>query len=344
MHANVCCTLSLALVLVAHQAAAQTTTAPATQADVPAQRITWQVNPLLDLHFLMRSVADGAAEKPDLVDISTVVAGVSEIEKDIGGPLAWGLLEGALANAETAEQAAGFAQRLPQEFNLPSGASIDLRANMTRLAELYAKVEPEFLEKTWPQHQASIDAVKQRLAADLEPRLEDCFNDLTGRLKMGYSGRAIPVFLVAYAPFPQGFTHRSRGGPVCIVGVDGLDSSLLYEVILHEATHALDVATSNQPTVLNELRRQLAGAGIGPRSPAMRNVVHTLFFVQAGETVRRVIDPNHKHYGDSAGYYAKVPNEAAAVRSAWIDHLDGKTSRDEAIDAIVSAMSKNPGE
>jgi hypothetical protein len=117
----------------------------------------------------------------------------------------------------------------------------------------------------------------------------------------------------------------------------------LYEVILHEATHALDVATANQPTVLNELRRRLAAVGLGPRMPVMRNVVHTLFFVQAGETVRRVVDPNHAHYGDTAGYYVKVPLAVAAVRPAWVDHLDGKVSRDEALDAIVSAVVAKQG-
>lgn len=344
MHLKACCTLLLASVLLAVPSAAQTTTAPATQPLASTQRLEWKTNPLLDLHFLMRSVIDGSASRPELTGILTVIAGVSDIERDLGGPMAWGLLEGALAHTETAEQAAALAERLPQRHNLPSGASIEPRACMLRLAELYAKIEPEFREKIWPRHSAAIAAVQKRLAAELEPRLEECFKDLTDRMKIGYSRAAIPVFLVNTAPFPQGFTHLTRGGAVCIVGVDGLEGSLLYEVILHEAMHALDVGSSRQPTALNDLRRRLIAAGMAPGSPAMRNIVHTLFFVQAGETVRRVVDPNHKHYGDTAGYYAKVPRIIATVRPAWVDYLDAKTSRDDALDAIVKSATAGEGE
>jgi hypothetical protein len=48
-------------------------------------------------------------------------------------------------------------------------------------------------------------------------------------------------------------------------------------------------------------------------------------FVQAGETVRRLFDPNHRHYGDARRYYAKALQATQAVKSAWLSYLDGQT-------------------
>jgi hypothetical protein len=150
--------------------------------------------------------------------------------------------------------------------------------------------------------------------------------------------RVIPVYLVALAPQPGASTHRQRGGGggVCIVGIDPGREGLMIETVLHESIHALDVSTDKQETVLNLLRSALREAGHTPRSATLRDVPHTLIFVQAGETVRRLIDPAHKHYGDVAGYYAKVPEEVAAVREPWTMFLDGRLGRQEAIREICA--------
>jgi hypothetical protein len=72
----------------------------------------------------------------------------------------------------------------------------------------------------------------------------------------------------------------------------------------------------------------------------VHDFVHTLMFVQAAGTVRRVLDPGHKDYGDVDGYYAKVPRAAAVVVPAWRDYLDGKISREAAVEKIVAGMEK----
>jgi hypothetical protein len=114
----------------------------------------------------------------------------------------------------------------------------------------------------------------------------------------------------------------------------------MVETVLHECIHALDISTQSQPTALQVLRKDLQAAGLAPRSEMMRSVPHTLMFVQAGETVRRLLNPEHKHYGDVAGYYAKVPEAVAAVREPWTAYLDEKLTRDAAIKQIVEKTPK----
>ena len=70
----------------------------------------------------------------------------------------------------------------------------------------------------------------------------------------------IPVKLVAEAPAPGAVTHRDdKGRGVCFVAVDPLQGSQLYECILHECTHALDVACGDD-SALGELRQRMNAA------------------------------------------------------------------------------------
>ena len=59
-------------------------------------------------------------------------------------------------------------------------------------------------------------------------------------------------------------------------------------------------------------------------------------FVQSAESIRRTVDERHEDYGDVAGYYAKVPRAAPLVRSTWKDHLDGKLTREDALERIAA--------
>lgn len=249
--------------------------------------------------------------------------------------MAWGILEGSLIQAEDVAAARRIAEKFPAEFQSMTGAKLPLRELATKLLDAYEPIEHDFAAKTWPDHQRKIATARKALEAELLPHASRCIEYIEKSLGMNKGQEAIPVYLVASAPAPGGFTHRRRsGGGVCIVSADE-KPELLTETVLHECIHALDISTQSQPTVLNELRTKLQQAGHSARSEAMRSVPHTLIFVQAGETVRRMLIPRHRHYGDAAGYYAKVPEAAAAVREPWTAHLDGKLTSDETVARMV---------
>lgn len=325
--------IPLILVLIAATARGQTapTSTPAAQG---GPRIELLESRFLDMHYAIRALADLAEDRrPEA--LRGAVKTVAEIEKSLGGQMAWGILEGSLMQAEDVAAARRIAEKLPAEFQSMTGARLPLRELATKLLDAYDPIEREFVQKTWPERQRKIATARKSLESELLPHASRCIIYIEKSLGMNNGKEAIPVYLVASAPAPGGFTHRRRGGGgVCIVSADE-KPELLAETVLHECTHALNISTQSQPTVLNELRKKLQQAGHSPRSEAMRSVPHTLIFVQAGETVRRMLNPRHKHYGDAAGYYTKVPDATAAVRHPWTTHLDGKLTTDEALTQIA---------
>jgi hypothetical protein len=113
-----------------------------------------------------------------------------------------------------------------------------------------------------------------------------------------------------------------------------------------KSSERIDAASSEDPatSVLDLLRARLEKAGFTRRDPDWRNVPHTLMFVQAGETIRRIVDPKHEHYGVTAKYYDKVRAIADVELREWTAYLDGKVSRDAALEKILASVrdAKSP--
>ena len=60
------------------------------------------------------------------------------------------------------------------------------------------------------------------------------------------------------------------------------------------------------------------------------------------DRVRRFLDPAHQHYGELKGLYQYPGLQplVKVVRPVWMDHLDNKISREEAIKQIVDGFLK----
>jgi hypothetical protein len=242
-----------------------------------------------------------------------------------------------LAECESVADAKRRCLQLPESFRSRSGQTVKTRAAALRLVAAYERIEDAFLAEIWPKHEIVIRQARERIEAELLSKQDEVFTYVIESLAMRDPRQAIPLYLVSDAPSPGGFTHRYRGGGVCFVGVDGASGSMLHETVIHESIHALDIATDEQETALQVLRKRLREKGFGPRSQAYRDVPHTVIFVQAAETVKRLLDPQHKHYGDVSGYYENVPEATRAVRENWEAHLHGKLPLERAIGQIVDA-------
>ena len=101
--------------------------------------------------------------------------------------------------------------------------------------------------------------------------------------------------------------------------------------------------------VFDVMRDKLLAAGLTRRNQLFRDVPHTVMFVQAAETIRRLVDPKHEHYGVVSRYYDRIsrPNAAVGgkVRNVWTNYLDGKITRSAAIDELVKwTMEKSRSE
>lgn len=107
------------------------------------------------------------------------------------------------------------------------------------------------------------------------------------------------------------------------------------EIVVHESIHALDLTGESALDVL----RQRLGM-LDPRLPAREawNVSHAVMFAQAAGTVRRLLAPHHRDYGEVSGVYTRLPKGAEVVAPAWQAWMRGEISRDAAIDRIVDGF------
>jgi len=304
----------------------------------PASPIEIRINPLVDLHYWVRRLAAESGELPVVEGLPAAVAAARRVDTELGGWTAWGVVDGNLVEAGSVDELVRLAASLPETFQMRGGREVRLREGVARLAEAYRPLEKPFLEKVWPAHQKASEEVAAGLRRDVLPKAPEIFSDLSRHLDVPVPSRPIPVYLVASAPFPRAFTHRSKDGAVCVVALAGMAASEARESMVHEPIHALDLA-GGDGDVLSKLESRLrAVPGASPQE--VHDFVHTLMFVQEAGTVRKVLDPGHKDYGDTAGYYPKVPRATAVVRPAWEAYLRGEISRDAALDRIVAGFAQ----
>ena len=296
-----------------------------------------RVDPMVDLHSWTRMMVYRTDERPDLPGLAEAIDAL----RQQGDSRTWGIYDGSMIEASNAADLARIAGELPENVQSRSGQSIPMRERMTRLAQAYQKLEPPFRESLWPRHRERAERIAAYFRRHLLPRSAEVFADLAHSLDVPVPSAPIPLYVVAEAPFPRAVTSRSPDGPFSVVAPEGEPSNLWDEVVIHETIHGLD-ALSREGGALRELRRKLSAVpGASPQE--VEDLAHCLMFVQAAGTVRRVFDPAHKDYGDVAGVYGRLPKASPVVVPAWRDYLDGKTTREAALDRIVQGYSKEKG-
>jgi hypothetical protein len=302
----------------------------------PKSTLRIRFEELPDLYCYLRWASSnsdkvGAAWKP-------AVADMVKAAEMLKGRFAFAAIDGLIADSTSLETLAELAPGMPE--NGPGG--LPLRAPLSLVVGAMKAATPLYKSEILPVHLKQFAERQKLLKSEFLPKEREALDYLMKALNLPDKGKEVPVLIVGEAEAPAGFTVRSRkSGAACFVGMTDHPGTQMYETILHEATHALDVAAGNQSgSVLEQLRLKLAKNKVTADDPLMRNVPHTLFFVQAGETVRRVIDPKHKDYGDITGLYKRMAATTDPVIKHWHKHLAGKCSADEAVDRIVTDVLK----
>lgn len=312
-------------------------------------RLDVRWSPIVDLHFLARNIeADLKADRP--IAMRPLLDAVRRVNAVLGNDaLSWGVLEGNLYECQTAQDVFTRFSELPERF-VPRGrggaggkeaAEIQLRSTGMDLAQAMIKVEGQYLVAVAPKNEQLVMEALRSFTERLGANESKCLSYMIEHLGGQDPGSPIPVYFVADMMFPGAVTQIRPGrvGGVCFVAVRGIEPLQLVETVLHESTHALDVVWG-EDSVFHELRTKLS-AVLPTGSRDLHDVPHTLMFVHAGETVRRIVDPGHRHYGDVSGYYARLGRATKAVRQPWVDYLDGKISREAAVSQMVEAVRPN---
>lgn len=304
----------------------------------PRSRIDLRLRAFVDLEQWVRKLAESKTELPALEGLEPAVAAARALDASFRSPLEWGRIEGHLIDSPSAADFARHCESLPESVTSISGRPVALRELALAYAKALVALEPTFTAVVWPEHERVINVALLQLKLQIATLGDVALDELIKGLGVEDPREIVPVYVVAEGPWPGGVTHRGPNGGVCLIDADENAGTQLIEIVLHESSHALDVATQGRETALSALRERMQAAGIDPRDRSMRDVPHTLMFVTSAWVVRQVFDPAHVDYGDVAGYYAKVPAAIAAVRAPWTAFLDGKKTREGALDAIVEAV------
>ena len=326
-------------------ALAQAAPEPASASQPETTRFDYRVEPLVDLYHYVREqvTRDGEPDAP--AEFAAAVAAARKLREKLGtNTLAWSLLDQHLPAGRTAAELKSAFAGLPAQVRTFSGETVEIRDDAVALADALTAVESAHRQLLWPRHEAAIRAARERIEEQFRPREAECVRYMVESLGMQDPRDVVPVYLVFRSTWPEAYTiERPDGGGLVFVAVAREEhaGTLLFEIVLHEATHALDVRTNEDASVFKQIRDRLEAAGMSPRDRDFRNVPHTIMFIQAGETVRRIVSPEHRHYGVASAYYERTGRVAEVERRVWTDYLDGKLSRDEAVDTIVRELTKS---
>ena len=303
--------------------------------DKRGKRVEWRVRPFTDLYFFVYKRSNPAAEKVDIEGFSQAVAAAREVS------LYSTSIELVAFQSENSTQAEKAFSQFPETYKLKTGQDIRLREKAVSLAQSLSRIEKPFLETIWPQHKRLIEAALAKVELTLGPKEQECFDYFIRHLGMEKSEFIVPVYLVAEAS-PGAFTlwgkDEKRG--VCVLSVTALQGSELIDAILHESIHALDLETKGEGNVLVELRSRLLKAGFSADDLVVRHGPHMLVFIQSAETVRRHIDATYEPYGEGVFVRPAIAPLLNVERPIWTSYLDGRISRDEALNRMVSAFVK----
>lgn len=313
------------------------------------RRLDIRFNPVVDLSYMIRKYAASKSELPGNMEPFREAVGVArQLNGEFGGWIGggWPVLDSVLAKCKNTSEALEAMSQVPETVTSRSGRTIHVREQAARYAKALHAVEPSYLKNIWPQHKAIAERTAAHIASNFARNEQECFAYVTTNLGMPESDYKVPVFLVAETPWPGAFTFwdATRRGTV-VVSVETNPGSMLFEALLHEAIHALDLETEGKGNVLAEIRARLKKADVPENDIVLVQGTHLIVFVQAGETIKRLIEPSHQHYGDVRGLYdyEALRPLVNVARPVWMAYLDKQISREQAINQIVEGFLRIRG-
>ena len=209
-----------------------------------------------------------------------------------------------------------------------SAAPLDPELKMT-----LEHLAPIYRAHWWPGH----DAANRAWIAAIQPLLASHGTALARRVAGAYGeswpSAPVPVDLAVSAG-PVGAYTTTRPTHITIASTNpALRGLAALEIVFHEASHAWG---------------EVIQAAIAKSSAARHKTVppqlwHAVLFHTAGESTRRTLAADgidgYVEYAASQGVYVKLCGDGCRERVAehWDPHLDGRTSIEVALDALVAA-------
>lgn len=303
-----------------------------------AARLELQAAPLVELYFSVRAQA-ARKDSPPLAGQEAAVEAARRIQKSMGSWGGWGPLDSHVLSGIGAATLRHRFESLSEPMQ-HFGREVSVRDDAVALAKALEELVPGFTQTLWTERRKTLEAEIERLGTSFLPDHRRALAYMLQSLGIDDPGIEVPVFLATEIHPPGASTyHLADGEPACVISLAALQGpGLLEETILHESTHALDIASQGKGSAFETLRDLLAERGVERRDRRYQDVPHVLMFVQAEATMRRIYDPDHVGYAEAAGVYPRFGEAAEVERRIWPRYLDGHLGRDEALRQIVDEL------
>src|SRR5690606_5335341 len=112
-------------------------------------------------HMFLRHAAEAGAEPEDA--LAPALDALRELEKALGEPPVWGLVEPIIAGSDAAPTLSEIGRDLPETFQMRGGREVRLREPLLAYADALALAEPAYRRKHWPEQEKAIAEGEARL-------------------------------------------------------------------------------------------------------------------------------------------------------------------------------------
>jgi len=197
------------------------------------------------------------------------------------------------------------------------------------LAAMLERAAPIYRKSWWPAHHAANVAWQRAIEKLVDQHGRAILSFITNAYQMNWNPAGFHVHLSGYTNWAGAY---STTGELLVLSSLSEDIKGAYglETIFHEGMHQWD------EQVLEVLREQARKQN--QRVP--NGLSHAMIFFTAGEAVRHVY-PEHVPYAEKFGVWQRgIAAFKAPLEEIWKPHLDGHTTRDDALAELINRTAK----
>jgi hypothetical protein len=288
----------------------------------------------LVLHTYLRVLASKQAEPPP-----AYAGPVAVYRRQMGlvpGRDIWFTMESYIAKAKNVHALRGQLTTFPYEYR-----SYDLEPTGIAIADAILEALPAFESKEWPE-------LEKRRYAEIDPMLAGVFNPNKKKLLQfmftSLNAEEIPlrrvdVNLVQRYMVTGYETKPIHGRYFTIIETGRFSTEEILETLVMVLGRIIELDDrANAHGALLMLRERQRSLHLP--NPAL--FPRAVLYWTAGEAVRRVIDPEHKHVGETRGIYQRALRRfLPALEQYWTPYLDGGLSLDEALNGMIRLVAES---
>lgn len=218
---------------------------------------------------------------------------------------------------------AGVLATIPERIPRPIGGKLDAKTVVSQLLAAL-KSSSTAWDSDWKKSEMEVKSQIQVWNSVYGGHADPDLRKIAEKLGMEKSPEKVEIVVLPYSGGKEGMTLQTLDGWKVVIGAKAFDSTAFGEVVLHEATHVLDVL-NRESSYLAKLRKALTDA---KRSPSeVDQISHVSIFLAAAERIQSR-EPKHKPVGERGAFgrlpknqveaaragFAKLPNQEEAVK------------------------------